>query len=96
MVEQKQKVLAASAGVTDPSFLFVNSQLLESEMIDFGLNMGCEMYSVSLRRSSLSCYLRELRVVTSLLLIGLITKEFFDELLLLSRTSCQKLQVEKK
>ena len=74
MVEQKQQQLAAITGVTDPSFLFVNSQLLESEVIDFGLNTVCEMRSVSLRRSSLSHYLREFGVVTSLLLIGLITK----------------------
>lgn len=62
MVEQKKKVLAATAGVTDPSLLFVNSQVLEDEMIDFALNVGCEMYSLSLRRSSLSRYLREFRV----------------------------------
>lgn len=45
----------------DRLFLFVNSQLMKSKMIDFGFNMGCEMHSVSLRRSSLSCYLREFR-----------------------------------
>lgn len=55
-VEQKKKVLAAITGVTDPSFLLVNSQLLESEAIDFGLNMGCEIHSVSLRRSSVPLF----------------------------------------
>lgn len=61
MAEQKKKVLAGTAGVTDPSLLFVNSQVLEGEMIDFALNVGCETYSLSLR-SSLSHYLREFRV----------------------------------
>lgn len=39
VVEQKKKVLAAITGVTDRSFLFVNSQLVESEIIEFSLNM---------------------------------------------------------
>lgn len=43
-VVEQQKVLAATTSVADPSFLLVKSQLLESEVIDFGLNVGCEMY----------------------------------------------------
>lgn len=54
-------------------------------MIDFCLKQGCEMFSVSAGRCSLPHYLREFRVVTSLLFIGLKTKEFFDGLLLLGR-----------
>lgn len=54
-------------------------------MIDFCLKQGCEMFSVSAGRCSLPRYLREFRVVTSLLFIGLKTKEFFDGLLLLGR-----------
>lgn len=38
VMEQKE-VLAAITGVTDCSFLFVNSQLVESEIIEFSLNM---------------------------------------------------------
>lgn len=85
VVEQKQQLPAAIAGVRDFSFLFVNLQFQESEMIDFCLKQDCEMFSVSRRRCSLPHYLREFRVVTSLLLIGLKTKDFFDGLLLLGR-----------
>lgn len=54
-------------------------------MIDFCLKQGCEMFSVSAGRCSLPHYLREFRVITSLLFIGLKTKQFFDGLLLLGR-----------
>lgn len=56
-----QEAPCSSCCVTDLSFLFLNFRLLESEEIDFGLNMSCEML---LRSCSLPRYLKEFRALT--------------------------------